>query len=199
MKLGVLLFEGFELLDVFGPLEMLGQIEELSIELVSEKKGAVTSAQGPSAVAEETLSSNACYDIILVPGGTGTRTAINSSEVIKWIAERGLNARYTASVCTGSALLAKAGLLKGKKATTNKLAFSWVCSQAQDTQWIARARWVQDANVFSSAGVSAGIDMSLALIEEIWGDQRARQVADWAEYQWNSNPDHDVFAAKHGL
>lgn len=199
MNLGVLLFDGFELLDVFGPLEMLGQIDELSIKMVSAETGAVNSAQGPAVLAQETLSSKTCYDIILVPGGIGTRSAVESSEVIRWISEKSVNANYITSVCTGSALLAKAGVLDGKKATTNKKAFSWVGSQGPKTEWIAKARWVHDSNIFSSAGVSAGIDMSLALIKEIWGDQKALSVADWAEYQWNSDSNNDVFAAKHGL
>lgn len=199
MKLGVLLFEGFELLDVFGPLEMLGQIDELSIEMIAAEIGAVNSTQGPAVLAQETLLGKACYEIILVPGGIGTRKEVENTEIIKWISEKASKARYITSVCTGSALLAKAGVLDGKKATTNKLAFSWACSQGPKTQWVAKARWVQDSNVFTSAGVSAGIDMSLALIKEIWGEPKARSIADWAEYQWNSNPNDDVFAAKHGL
>ena len=199
MKLGVLLFEGFELLDVFGPLEMFGQIDDLDIYMVAEKAGAITSAQGPAVMAQEVLSKKFDYDIVLVPGGLGTRKEVENTGVINWISGQASRAKYVASVCTGSALLAKAGVLDGKNATTNKLAFSWVCSQGLNTNWIGKARWVQDGNIFSSAGVSAGIDMSLALIDEIWGKRTAETIADWTEYQWNSDPNDDVFAEKQGL
>lgn len=199
MKLGVLLFEGFELLDVFGPLEMFGQIDGLSIDMIAIEAGAIKSAQGPAVMAQEDISKNTNYEIILIPGGIGTRKEVENIDIMNWILVRSLKAKYIASVCTGSALLAKAGVLDGKKATTNKLAFSWVSSKGPNTNWIGKARWVQDGNIFSSAGVSAGIDMSLALIEEMWGKRKAESIADWAEYQWNSNPDDDAFAAKHGL
>lgn len=199
MNLGVLLFESFELLDVFGPLEMLGQIDDLAIDMLAIEAGAVKSAQGPAAMAHKALSDKTNYDIILVPGGIGTRKEVENGEVLNWISNQAAQAKYIASVCTGSALLAKAGVLDGKKATTNKAAFSWVSSQGPNTQWVGKARWVQDGNIFSSAGVSAGIDMSLALIAEIWGKPRARSIADWTEYQWNPNPENDIFASKHGL
>ncbi|WP_249024961.1 DJ-1/PfpI family protein, partial [Oceanospirillum multiglobuliferum] len=122
--LGVLLFEGFELLDVFGPLEMFGQIDDLNIDMVAEETGAIMSAQGPAAMAQELLSNKTDYDIILVPGGIGTRKEVDNIEVINWISSQASKAKYIASVCTGSALLARAGVLDGKKATTNKFAFS---------------------------------------------------------------------------
>ncbi len=199
MNLGVLLFEGFELLDVFGPLEMLGQLDDLSIEMVSESIGSVKSAQGPAAFAEKQLNSSTNYQIILVPGGVGTRREVNNPATIRWISENAAKATYVASVCTGSALLAKAGVLNEKKATTNKLAYSWVLSQGPQTEWIAKARWIQDGNIFTSAGVSAGIDMSLALIKEIWGERKAQEIADWAEYHWNQDFTNDVFSEKQGL
>lgn len=199
MKLGVLVFEGFELLDVFGPLEMLGQLgDELSIDIVSETVGSVTSAQGPSINSVAGFDS-ALYDIILVPGGKGTRTEVNNPKLIAWISRQASSAKYITAVCTGSALLARAGVLAGKSATTNKLAFHWVTSQLPDANWIAKARWVQDGHIFTSAGVSAGIDMSLALIAHIWGQDRAEKIADYSEYVWNSDPNNDMFSAKYNL
>jgi putative intracellular protease/amidase len=200
MKLAVLLFEGFELLDVFGPLEMLGHLgEALEITMVAERTGPVHSAQGPAAYSEQSFSGDAGYDILLVPGGIGTRTEIDNERCIAWITRHAANARYITSVCTGAALLAKSGVLDEKRATTNKLAFSWVCAQGPNTQWIAKARWVKDGNVFTSAGVSAGIDMSLALIEEIWGKVKAEEIAAWAEYRWNPDAADDIFAGRYGL
>ncbi|MBT1065486.1 DJ-1/PfpI family protein [Bowmanella sp. Y26] len=199
MKLGVLVFDGFELLDVFGPLEMLGQLgDELSIDIVSETVGSVASAQGPSINSAVGFNS-ALYDIILVPGGKGTRTEVNNPELIAWISRQASSAKYITAVCTGSALLARAGVLTGKSATTNKLAFHWVASQLPTANWVAKARWVQDGHIFTSAGVSAGIDMSLALIAHIWGQDRAEKIADYCEYVWNSDPDNDIFSAKYNL
>lgn len=195
MKLAALLFEGFELLDVFGPLEMLGQLgEELEIVMVSQTAGPVASAQGPAGYSQQCFVDDASFDILLIPGGMGTRTEVDNDACIDWIASHSSRASYIASVCTGSALLAKAGVLNGKKATTNKVAFSWVCAQGPETEWIAKARWVKDGNVFTSAGVSAGIDMSLALIQEIWGAAKAEEIAVWAEYLWNPDATSDVFA-----
>lgn len=199
MKLGVLVFDGFELLDVFGPLEMLGQLtDQLSIEIVSETVGSVVSAQGPTINSDVGFGS-IVYDIILIPGGKGTRREVDNPKLISWISRQASKAKYITSVCTGSALLARAGVLAGRRATTNKLAYSWVTSQLPTANWIAKARWVQDGNIFTSAGVSAGIDMSLALIAHIWGHDVALKVADWSEYEWNSDSDSDVFAEKYDL
>ena len=102
-------------------------------------------------------------------------------------------------MCTGSALLARAGLLDGRRATTNKAAFEWVCSQGERVDWQRRARWVEAGRFFTSSGVSAGIDMSLALIARILDDDTAQQVATWSEYEWHRDPDWDPFAEVYGL
>ena len=98
-----------------------------------------------------------------------------------------------------SALLAKAGLLDGLQATTNKAAFDWVAGQGPNVKWVKKARWVRDGAYFTSSGVSAGMDMSLAAIAHLLGKETAEQVAIWAEYDWHQDPDWDPFAAIHGL
>jgi transcriptional regulator GlxA family with amidase domain len=107
---------------------------------------------------------------------------------------RAQEARFVASVCTGSALLAKAGLLDGKRATSTKLAFAWVVKQGPRVKWIRKARWVQDGNVFTSSGVSAGMDMALGVIQHIFGLDTALGVARRAEYIWNEDKSFDPFA-----
>ena len=199
MKVGVLLFDQFELLDVFGPLEMLGHVEDISLELVAQKVGPINSAQGPSAYAQTSLASDTQYDVLLIPGGIGTRQLVNDQPTLNWIAKQAENARYITSVCTGSALLARSGVLENKQATTNKMAFHWVMSQGPNTSWIAKARWIKDGNVYTSSGVSAGTDMALAFIRDIWGEHKAQEIADLAEYEWNSDSTHDCFAQKYGL
>ena len=163
--IGVVLFEGFELLDVFGPLEMFGlAADHFEIRLIAENGGVVASHQGPKSVCDDSFQSAPAIDVLLVPGGIGTRREVNNPVLLDWLKERSKQAELVASVCTGSALLAKAEVLDGLHATTNKMAFAWAASQSEKVQWQKQARWVEDGKVFSSSGVSAGIDMALAVI-----------------------------------
>jgi transcriptional regulator GlxA family with amidase domain len=192
--IGVLLFERFELLDVFGPLEMFGMLEDdFAIRLVSEQADAVDSAQGPRSEVDDFFVDHHPYDILLVPGGMGTRREVENRALLDWLARAADRAEIVASVCTGSALLAKAGLLDGKRATTNKRAFDWVAGQGPKVQWQRKARWVEDGKFITSSGVSAGMDMALALIARLCGIDRAREVAHWAEYVWNEDSTDDPF------
>ena len=100
------------------------------------------------------------------------------------------------SVCSGSWILARAGLLDGRRATSNKVYFKMATQQSDRVQWIAEARWVEDGPIFTSSGVSAGMDMALAVIASIFGEDRATDVADAAEYIWNRNPDDDPFHSR---
>jgi transcriptional regulator GlxA family with amidase domain len=193
--LGVLLFDQFELLDVFGPLEMFGMLDEdFTIRLLSEQAAVVASAQGPRSVIDDHFADDRAYDVLLVPGGMGTRREVGNRALLDWLARSADRVQIVASVCTGSALLAKAGLLDGRRATTNKLAFDWVASQGPGVHWERRARWVEEGKFFTSSGVSAGMDMALALIARLHGTERARQAAHWAEYTWNEDSADDPFA-----
>ena len=200
MKVGALIFPGFELLDLFGPLEMFGMYpESFDIRLVAETGGPVTSSQKPVSLPDHTFADGERFDLLLVPGGKGTRQAVNHQGIMQWLRTQSENARLVTSVCTGSALLAQAGILDGRRATTNKNAFGWVSGFGTDVRWIRQARWVQDENIYTSSGVSAGTDMSLAVIAEVLGEDKALQAADWAEYFWNRDPENDPFAVKAGL
>ncbi|MHC0054480.1 DJ-1/PfpI family protein [Actibacterium sp. D379-3] len=199
-RIGALIFPRFELLDLFGPLQMFGLLaKSYSLHLVAETAGAVPSGQGPCAWAEQALGDGAGFDILLVPGGTGTRREVENPVLLDWLRDAAAQAEFVLSVCTGSALLARAGLLDGRCATTNKRAFAWVRSQGPGVTWQTRARWVEDGRFFTSSGVSAGIDMSLAAIARMHGADRAREVAGWAEYRWSEDADDDPFAAANGL
>ncbi|MGB5707113.1 MAG: DJ-1/PfpI family protein [Arenicellales bacterium] len=200
LNVGVILFENFELLDVFGPLEMLGMYPEtFSLHMLGQHAGAVRSAQGPRVALDSTFDQVGQYQILLVPGGAGTRIEVSNQALLNWLSNQAENAQYVMSVCTGSALLAASGLLEGRRATTNKNAFQWVTGFGHRVTWIKQARWVVDGNYFTSSGVSAGIDMSLGLIEEIMDRSSAEQAAIWAEYQWNRDPSNDPFASIAGL
>ena len=199
-QIGALIFPGFELLDMFGPLQMFGLLkDEFEICMVAEVQGGVPSNQGPKTIADATFETRANFDLVLVPGGQGTRNEVNNPTTISWLKKVQPDAEMMLSVCTGSALFAKAGLLDGVRATTNKEAFDWVASQGPQVEWVKKARWVRDGSYFTSSGVSAGMDMSLAVISHLLGKEQAEQVAIWAEYDWHQDPDWDPFAAIHGL
>ena len=198
--IGVVLFEDFELLDVFGPLEMFGMAaDHFEIRLISEHGGVVASRQGPKSVSDDSFESAPAIDVVLVPGGIGTRREVDNPVLLDWLQQRTQQAELVTSVCTGSALLAKAGVLDGMRATTNKLAFTWAASQSAKVQWQQQARWVEDRKFFTSSGVSAGIDMSLAVIAKLVSHQAVEQAANFAEYDWHRDADWDPFAALHGL
>ena len=198
--MGVVLFEGFELLDVFGPLEMYGMVADyFDIHLVSENGGVVASRQGPKSVSDNQFSTAPALDVLFVPGGPGTRREVSNQVLIDWLKSQSQRVELVTSVCTGSALLAKAGVLDGSRATTNKMAFEWVASQSSDVLWEKKARWVEDGKFFTSSGVSAGIDMSLAVIAKLISQEAAEQAANFTEYDWHRDPKWDPFAKLHGL
>lgn len=117
---------------------------------------------------------------------------------LQWIIAQSKSCEYVTSVCTGSALLAKAGILDGLRATTNKKAFDWATSQGERVHWVKEARWVEDGRFFTSSGVSAGIDMTLALIQKMLGQEMANSIATLAEYEWQSDAGRDPFARIYG-
>jgi putative intracellular protease/amidase len=200
LSVAVVLFEGFELLDVFGPLEMFGLLpEQFEIFLVAEEGDIISSSQGPKSLIDYHFANCPEFDILLVPGGRGTRREVDNPALLAWLQSQAQTAQYVTSVCTGSALLARAGLLDGRRATTNKAAFEWVVSQGERVDWQKQARWVEHDNYFTSSGISAGIDMSLALIAHLSGQETAEQVATLAEYEWHRDPAWDPFALKYGL
>jgi transcriptional regulator GlxA family with amidase domain len=200
--LGVVLFEGFELLDVFGPLEawgMLANMGQCKITTVAEHSGAVTSAQGPRAIAEFSFSDCPHLDLILIPGGIGTRKEISNQALLGWLKVRAEKAEVVTTVCTGTAILAHTGLLDGRRATTNKRAFKWVAEQGAKVNWVREARWVEDGKFATSSGVSAGIDMALAVMARLYGAQAAEAIATAMEYDWHRDANWDPFAKIHGL
>jgi transcriptional regulator GlxA family with amidase domain len=199
-SIAVVLFDEFELLDVFGPLEMFGMMpDSFDIVLVAESAGEVASRQGPKSVVEHGFSEGRQYDILLVPGGKGTRKEVDNPALLEWLRKQSSGAEYVTSVCTGSAILARAGVLDGVRATTNKRAFAWAISQGDKVHWQKEARWVEDGKFFTSSGVSAGMDMTLALIARILGSESAEQVATWTEYEWHRDASRDPFAKVYGL
>ncbi len=192
--IGILLFEGFETLDVFGPVQMLGRLPDHRVVAVSQTGAPAASAQGLATVVHHAFADAPQFDVLLVPGGAGTRTEVENSIILDFLRGQCARATWITSVCTGSALLAKAGILDGRRATTNKAAFAWVTSQSDKVSWQPHARWVIDENILTSSGVSAGADMALALVEKLYDRATAEATARRAEYVWNANPNDDPFA-----
>jgi transcriptional regulator GlxA family with amidase domain len=199
---GVVLFEGFELLDVFGPLEAFGMLAhggKWRVLTVAQRAGAVASAQGPKAIADFSFEDCPHIDILLVPGGVGTRREIANESLLESIVDRAGKAEIVTSVCTGAALLAKAGLLDGRSATTNKFSFKWVTEQGPRVNWVKQARWVDDGKFSTSSGVSAGIDMALSIIARVAGNETAETIATRMEYERHRDAAWDPFARTHKL
>lgn len=199
-RLGMVLFEGFELLDVFGPLEMFGMIKDrVEIVTIAEKAGPVKSGAGPAAMADHGFADAPRLDIVMIPGGIGTRREVDNPAFMQAFKALAEATPQVATICTGAGVLAKTGLLDGHKATTNKMAWKWATAQGAKVLWVPKARWVDDGKFISSSGVSAGTDMALALISRLHGKAMAQWVADRAEYRWHDDPTDDPFAAKNGL
>lgn len=193
--IGALVFPDFEVLDLYGPLEMFGMFEdEFDIRIVAETREPVRSAQGPRTAPDDVFGERA-YDILIIPGGRGTRRDVSNPALIEWLGKAHAEAELTTSICTGAALLATAGLLDGKAATTNKLAFDWVAEFGPKTDWRRSARWVEDGDIFTASGVSAGTDMALEALERLLGPKAPVRAAFYAEYTANRDPNNDPFAA----
>jgi transcriptional regulator GlxA family with amidase domain len=203
-RVAVVLFEGFTVLDVYGPVQAFASCRvqkpdgtrQPLFELFSmaERAGVVKPGEGPPSYAEYNFIDAPDYDLLLIPGGFGTRTAVNNEAFLKHLAEASQRANITTTVCTGSALLARTGLLDGRPATSNKLAWEWVLQQGPRVKWRRQARWVDDDDIVTSSGVSAGIDMALSLIARLHGRDLALSAARNMEYRWHEDAADDPFA-----
>jgi putative intracellular protease/amidase len=203
-RVAVVLFDGFTVLDAYGPVQAFASCRvqkpdgtrQPLFELFSmaEQAGIVKPGEGPPSYAEYTFAEAPDYDILLVPGGFGTRAAVDNEVFLKQLAEASQRATVTTTVCTGSAILARTGLLDGRPATSNKLAWDWVVQQGPRVTWMRKARWVDAGNIITSSGVSAGIDMALSVIARLHGRDLAQSSARNMEYRWHDDAADDPFA-----
>jgi putative intracellular protease/amidase len=194
-KIIIVLFDDFETLDVFGPVEILGSFKnEFKLEYYSIKGGNVTSTQGVSIITKKLSDANFKNHILFIPGGMGVRELIYDLELINTLSNLAKNAEYILTVCTGSALFAKTDLLNNKRATSNKKAFAWTTTIAKNVLWVKKARWVKDTNIYTSSVVSAGIDMTLSFISNLLGYDVAKQISIDIEYNWQEDSTYDNFA-----
>jgi len=184
--IGIVLFPDFEDLDAIGPKEVFGMFAmssggEWKVVLVSQDGVPVRSFLGTNIQVDHSFEDCPTLDVLLVPGGMGTRTEVNNEKLIDFVRRQGGNAQYVTSVCTGALVLHHAGFLSEKRATTHWGAIEELRSLGNVT--VAEGeRWVQDGNVLTSAGVSAGIDMALYLISLLKDASRAKGVQKMMEY-----------------
>ncbi len=188
----VILYEDFTALDVFGPVEVLSNLEDHDITFVSLNGGIIRNKQGIR-IETEPVSKMDKAGILLIPGGFGNRRIIKDPVFIKALGDAVNSSDYTLCVCTGSALAAETGALDGGRATSNKIAFDWVADNHPGVEWDREARWVKNGRIYTSAGVSAGIDMALGFVRDLYGAEKAEEICRRMEYHWNSDADHDSF------
>lgn len=195
MTIGAVFFPGFEMLDIYGPLELFSMHRDaFKIVAVGEQKQPMPASGGPSTLPDEVFGDDRLFDIVIVPGGRGVRDEKTNPELARWLVQQAEGGAWMTSVCTGSLLLAVTGLLDGRRATTNKIAFDWVAEHRPQVDWQPRARWVRDGEFITASGVSAGMDMAVDIIRDLKGDDAAREATQWAEYIANTDPDNDPFA-----
>ncbi len=199
-SLAALVFPGFQTLDFFGPIEILGDpANGFAISTVAKATEPVVSRHGQRISVDRVLADGTAYDLLFLPGGDSALEAAKDPELMDWIRQTAENAQLVMAVCTGSVLLGMTGVLDGRKATTNKVDFTATVPLAPNVDWVKEARWVEDGKFFTSSGVSAGMDMALGAVRHLFGAAQAEETAQGIEYLWNSDPSNDPFAQLEGL
>ena len=198
-QVGILVFDDIEVLDFCGPFEVFStvRIDEtmrrtepspFDVCLVAETTERVLASGGLKVLPDHDLASCPPLDILVVPGGWGTRREMDNPRLLEWIAQRAAQVEIIASVCTGALLLGRAGLLDNRRATTHWRSLDWMQQLFPKTVVERELHVVEDGNVFTSAGISAGIDLSLRIVARYHGDAVARATAKHMEYPY---PGHD--------
>ncbi|KAL3424117.1 dj-1 family protein [Phlyctema vagabunda] len=215
LNIGFLVFPTFQALDVFGPLDalnVLAQKTQLNLYLISSSLDPVSTKPSPSradlnqfgsdfgesVLPTHTFETAPSLDVLFIPGGAGTRDQTHMAVYSEYIRTVYPSLQYVVTICTGAALAAVSGILDGRRATTNKRAWAFVSELGKKTHWIAKARWVEDGNIWTGAGVSAGIDVTYAWIAKVWGDDLAHEISTTMEYtrvlEWDSDPFSSVWS-----
>src|SRR5437667_4693606 len=195
---GILIFPDVEVLDFSGPFEVFSvtrlneerRREEPSpfkVKLIAELLAPIEASSGLRVLPDYDLDNCPPLDVLVVPGGWGTRKEINNERLIRWIAARGKEVETLTSVCTGALLLARAGLLDGLRATTHWRSLDWMRESFPAVTVESRMHVVEDGRVLTSAGISAGIDMSLRVVAHFHGEAIARATAQQMEYPFPEN------------
>ncbi|MET1028787.1 MAG: DJ-1/PfpI family protein [Dongiaceae bacterium] len=189
----LLLFPDVEVLDFAGPFEVFSLASALiepspwRVVTVADRRaeaGPVSTIGGLQVTPDHDLASCPAADILLVPGGMGSRVAMTDEHVLAWIGRQAKQAEIVASICTGALLLGRLGLLDGLRATTHWSAIDLLRKTAPKAEVVTETRYVDNGRIVTSAGISAGIDMSLYLVGRLCGTEAAAKVAHQMEYDW---------------
>jgi len=184
---GILLFPDVEELDFVGPWEVFtsaaaaGPGQGDRVVTIAERAEPVRAAKGLRVLPDHTFADAPPLDVVLVPGGQGTRREVDNPLLIDWLRKVGASCRWVTSVCTGTLLLHEAGFARGKRVTTH-WAFVPTLRERGDVEVLERVRYVRDGNLVTAAGVSAGIDMALWLVGQLHGPDHARTVQHYIQY-----------------
>ncbi|KAH8895299.1 DJ-1/PfpI family protein [Thozetella sp. PMI_491] len=200
-QFGLLVYPGFEALDAFGPMEMINGLsaqQELSLAVIAATLEPVSTVMkgmhtvGQSIVPTHTFANAPDLDVLFIPGGFGGFNP--APELLDYLRKAAPKTGHIITVCNGASVAAQAGILDGKRATTNKALWSQCVAFGPKVHWVAKARWVQDGNIWTSSGVSAGIDATLAWIASIYGEETATLFANGAEFTRAPSPSDDPFS-----
>ncbi|KAF4470466.1 hypothetical protein FALBO_2634 [Fusarium albosuccineum] len=194
-NIGVVLFQAFDMLDVFGPLDPLQlvalSVQKLNVHLIAETLDPVTTAPvamnkfnssfWPVVPPTATFDDDLDLDVLIVPGGGGARNP-DLKAVTDYIAKMFPNVKIFMTICTGSGVAARAGVLDGHMATTNKNAWATMTAFGPNVKWVSPARYVIDGKVWSSSGVTSGLDLIFAFIDRFWGSAHSERIAGMTEH-----------------
>lgn len=184
--IGLLCFDDVEELDLVGPWEVLTSVTALQPDLqvltVAQRSETVRCAKGLRIIPNATLEAVPALDVVLVPGGQGTRREVDNPVVIDWLRKVAPHCQWVTSVCTGALLICEAGLARGRRVTTHWGFIETLRERYPETEVLERRRYVRDGNLVTAAGVSAGIDMALWLTGQLWDVETARKVQHYIEY-----------------
>ena len=194
-RVGILVFPEVEVLDFCGPFEVFSvtRLDEsrrreepspFEVVLVAETTDPVVATGGLRVLPDHDLAGCPRIDVLVIPGGWGTRSLVNHREVIRWIRERSSEAELSTSVCTGSFLLGQAGLLDGRRATTHWMSLDRMRDTYPSIDVVRDQHVVEDGSMITSAGISAGIDMALRVVTRYHGQAAARATARYMEYPY---------------
>lgn len=187
-RIGIFLFDGAEELDWAGPWEVLASWaqrhpeDDVEVFTVSRVAGEITCAKGLRVLADHTWNTVPPMDVLIYPGGRGTRAHLDDAAVLDWVRSQAVEASLVASVCTGALVLAAAGLLDGLPATTHWGSLDLLAELGKDIEVRPRDRFVDTGSIITASGVSAGIDMALYVVARLHSEGRAREVRRYIQY-----------------
>ncbi|PSN66764.1 class I glutamine amidotransferase-like protein [Corynespora cassiicola Philippines] len=217
ISIGYVVFNGYAPLDLWGPLQILTTLSadyNMTLSIISKEAGPVSSSSPPhrmpngemmstdhvinsTMLATHTPETAPPLNLLMIPGGLGNRNMGNDTWIEDFARARFNSTDYVASVCTGAMSLAKAGVLDGRRATTNKRAWSEVVQHGNNVTWVPNARWTHDGKVWTSSGVAAGMDMTYALLSWMYGSEKVNSTMNLIELAPHTDEHWDPYAVVH--